>query len=410
MITTITLKGVRMQVIMKPRSFGWEDGCKEVIEESYEGAEVSENLANSNNLASQEQVDKAAQLALKMTGVTTNLMQNKDGVEYLKMQSAAAADTKKKSSTVDESDDEEESLLSKSRRRRAIMSIGGGGPSSSGGAGGAGGGNPQEARASAPVPSTHSPEDVVAAGVGQQQPRGRQGGGRGGGKGGGRGGRGGGDCSTKPVVKIPPSKRLREISTASPIIQEAKTFITLLGDKQGLANSTCQAAARISAKLSARLTPERQLIYSSGPCQGVEQDPSTILAEMKAYKPKLDLSASLCDLLIVKKNSNPAPAASLYNSYIACISHGLEIHVSCLNEVILRGAREAFDKDIPRFYAPDATDDTNFSELKLALSTSSMIPTPSRAISMDIFTGAAFNQNSYPKLAFLKVPCKTKKE
>jgi hypothetical protein len=364
MISSITVKGVAMNVVVKPRSFGFEDGCEELYEESYEGVELTDRHADSNTVATQKQLDKAGQQAVKSVGVSSKTMRTQDGEEYIKLQPALDA---KRKPNEDSDDDEEGGLLSRVRRRRGVSSLC---PLNVGASTGGVGQSEQRVNPSEAGSSTGADSQQHVTPKAKTKSR---------------------DCSsTTSLTKVPPSKRLREITTSLPIVQEAQTYLRVLAERTGLISNTSVAASRIAAKIAARLTQERQAIYQSGPVQGVQQDPATILSDFKNYKPRLELASTLLDAYQTKKNSAPAPATSLYNAYVGCLSHGMDIHLACLEEVINRAASEAFPHDVSR---RDESGAIVFQGVKLVLSTSTMVPSPMRAICMDNFTGLCLGRN-----------------
>ena len=376
-ISSIIHQGVKLMGIIKPRSFGWDpEACLEIDVESYEGSGVTEEVASSSTVANREQLEKAATLAAKAVGFNSKGVKGKDGnIEYFK---PVVEPEKKKKAGAEE--DAEDDLLSRLKRRRLFGGSSGSCGGGRGGGGGCGASPPHTEASDEHVEETNKgkaksmdgPASNAAktkrqkrepSGVGPSvnvasvaQP-----------------------CSVISGPKVPPSKRLREISGVLPMIEEARTFLTLLNDPNGILNCGAQQASRLKAKLETRLQPARASIYMGGPLPGVQQDPMRLLSDMRAMCPQLQNAARLCDALHPKRGEQPAVSTVLYNVVVSCKSHGLDVSSYAVKEVLLRAATEAF-VSARRIQPVDLT------TVQLVMSSMAMNSQP-RNIHTDIFPG-----------------------
>ena len=290
MITTVKHKGRFVKGVLKPPSFGWADGCLEITVTSSDGCEIIEKATGSDAVADVGQLERAFDSLVRGQSVDVRAQQGQDGQEgnsCLKLKGEPASGGKVKQKLTDVDQEDEDSLLARLKCRRLVQSVEGAKPC----------GGISSASATARL-------SVASAGDGDDgninTPRRLLG----------RGGAG----STKPLglagaveprisastTSVPPSKRLREITGATPCVQEAHSYLGWLAENASFANCSTQQAKKILVNLEKRTSPSRAAAFLGGPVVGWEGDPMALLGEMRELIPKMTKVSSMMEVRAIQ--------------------------------------------------------------------------------------------------------------
>jgi len=158
---------------------------------------------------------------------------------------------------------------------------------------------------------------------------------------------------------IPPSKRIREVSSASVAMGEADVLLNLAATDDNMGGYTGGHFARAAIKLKKLIDPSKELIYRGGDVKGVAVDPWELWNNMQTSYPKLLKCQQLCDLFQTKRGQPPCPSHDLYHAYVECVGAEIIPTAGVVLDVLKRAASEA--------YLVAATGDQQLGSLKLVL-------------------------------------------
>ena len=115
---------------------------------------------------------------------------------------------------------------------------------------------------------------------------------------------------------MPPTKRLRELTTSIPFLREAGSIVNIINTPDGWKNVSAAQCSRIATNLQKRLEPHRAVAYVGGMTRGIEEDPGLILTKMRRFRPHACKLAIL--LQAFSKARLSTPGGQVFDAYVAC--------------------------------------------------------------------------------------------
>ena len=88
-------------------------------------------------------------------------------------------------------------------------------------------------------------------------------------------------------AEMPPTKRLREITTTIRSLTEAQSVLAMVNRAEGWPTLSSAQCLCIAINLEKRLVPHWALTYVGGASIGVDEDPSEILVKIRRYHPQM---------------------------------------------------------------------------------------------------------------------------
>ena len=344
-LTTVKHNNRIVKGVLKPKTLGWVEGVLELTRESVEEVEIVNEVASGETVASQAQLDRAFDLASKALNVDAKPATPQDG-GTLKILAAAIQKRKASVDAEEDFEDDQDSLLARLKKHRLFSANTAKGkddgnsivnpddqanvddPPTLATTPAAGGrkrvASTEPAASTVPKAKSKAAAKASAKAAAKAAAAAAQ----------------ASDAAVPGGRAMAMSKRIREVSSALPVVNEGQTIKNLLKTCDGLKSASAGQLSRVGQNLNKRLAPHRALAFFGSALDGFDCNLTDTLNEMKELGPSLLRLAAVAEAFHAKKTPLTS-ALALHNAYSRCVVAGDVIHESVMEEMLARCNKEA---------------------------------------------------------------------